>query len=160
MLSRLRKSSSGGEVIGIADGDGQHLVLEGQRQRPCRRWPSFRGPAASASGCRPDLLQIDDLEAVLFAQGLQELLFGDEAACHGGLADRLGGVLGLFEDFPQLVLIEETQIDEHLSEAALAAGARFSLPRLFLAESRLGGRSCRFRRLGLGLGPPAWLAAA
>ena len=103
--------------------------------------------------------KVDDLEAVLFGQGLQELVVGDQAARDCRLAGELTGALGLFEDVPELFLVNEAKVDQHLADAAAAAarpaalgdmpgggGGRRLLGRGLAIAGRFRGR---FRRHGL-----------
>ena len=93
----------GGANVGwIADGDGQHLVLEGQRQHLVDRRHRFRNERQHF-GRRLDLGEIDDLQIVLFGQRLEELLLGDEALLDGGLAGEDALVLRFVEDLPELL---------------------------------------------------------
>ena len=72
----------GAEVGRVADGDGQHLVLERQRQDLVDAGHRL-GDELQRLGRRLDLGEVDDLEAVLLGQGLQQLVLVDEAAADG-----------------------------------------------------------------------------
>ena len=85
--------------------------------------------------------------SVLFGQRLEQLVLVDEALGHGRLPGRHAGVLGLVEDVPELVVVDETEVDEHLAEFALAAARRAVAP-LLLGDGLLGGGAAG-RRLGL-----------
>jgi len=168
-VEQVAQVVQGRQIVGIADGDDQDLVLEGQRKHLVHAGHRL-GDELQRFGLRLDILQVDDLEVVLFAQRLEELVLGDEASGHGDLADRLGGVLGLFENLPQLIFVEEAQIDEHLAEATASARRGLGLPFLGsdgglggrLAVAGLGGRPFRggggLGGHGLGLGAGGRLA--
>jgi len=64
---------------------------------------------------------------VLLGQRLQELLLGDETAADRDLAGRLQVGLGLFEDRPELVLVDVAEVNKDLTDAASAAGVAFFL---------------------------------
>ena len=140
----------------VADGDGQHLVLEGQRQDLVDVGHRL-GHQRQRLRLRLDFLEVGDLEAVLFGQGLEQLVLVDEALRHGRLPGRHAGVLGLVEDVPELVVVDEAEVDEHLAELALAA-ARGAVGPFLLRGGLLGGRPSGGGRLRLGRGRRRWSA--
>ena len=75
---------------------------------------------------------------MLIGEGREQLVLGDEAARNGDLPGELAGVLRLVEDFPELVLVDEPEIDEHLAYLA-AARAHFPLRGLCRRGTRLLG---------------------
>src|SRR5262249_26850681 len=95
----------------------------------------------------------------LLGEGGEQLLLGDQAAGDGGLAGELAGVLGLLEDLPQLVLVDEAEVHQDGADlAGAAAGAGFLLGG---GGGLLGGRLARragLGRRGRGLGGGAGLA--
>jgi len=58
---------------------------------------------------------------VLLGEGLEELVFVNEAAVESGLPNAGAAAFGFFENFPKLLFGEEAQVDEDLSELAPAA---------------------------------------
>src|SRR5439155_17232446 len=64
------------------------------------------------------LAEVDGLEVVLLGHGLEQLLLVDQAAGHGHLAEALRGGLGLVEQLPELVVVDEAEVDEDLAELA------------------------------------------
>ena len=129
----------GGQVVRVADDDGQHLVLERQRQHLVDAGHRL-GDQRQRFGRRLDFLEVDDLQAELLGEGLEELVFGDEAAADGDLAGQLAGGLGFVEDVPELVVVDEAEVDEDLAERAadrLAASLLLDAAAPFLARRRL-----------------------
>src|SRR5207245_748507 len=97
---------------------------------------------------------VGDLQSMLLGEHLEELFVVDEAARDGDMAGELAGGLGLVEDAPELIVIDEAEIDEHLPDPALARRATvFPAPRRGLLarrrwrlRSRRGGLGCAGRR--------------
>jgi hypothetical protein len=62
--------------------------------------------------------QIDHLHAHLLGQGLRELLVGDQPHFFGDLAQQFTGVLLLLlQQHLELLVVDEAQVDENLTDA-------------------------------------------
>ena len=96
------------------------------------------------------VVEADDLHSLLFGQRERELVFGDELHRDGGLAGQFARLTMLIEDLPKLVVVDEAEIDEDLSDllacdrsapfasAVSAAAAAFAGPVRSLARRPFG----------------------
>ena len=147
------------QVGRVADGDGQHLVLEGQRQDLVDVGHRLRDQGQRLR-LRLDSCEVDDLQPCCSASAWSSWSSLMRPLRDGHLPGRHAGVLGLVEDLPELVVVDEAEVDEHLTELALAAALRAVGPFL-LRGGLLGGRAARRRlRLGRRAAPLVGLAGA
>ena len=112
----------------------QDLVDAGHRLGDQRRAPRACGLSSS---------RLTTFRPMLLGQRLQQLVLGDQAAADGDLADQLTPVfLASSSELPELVLVDEAEVDEHLADlAACRRCARASWRRLAGGGLRLAWRA-------------------
>ena len=109
----------GGHVLRIGHGDGENVVLERDGHDLVDVGHRLRNDFQHV-GRDVRLRQADDRHAPLLGQGFGHLRLGDEAHADRHLADDLTGtLLLLFQNVPELVLGEISEVDQDLSQTSL-----------------------------------------
>jgi hypothetical protein len=142
----------GGEVVRVAHDHGERVALELERQNLVDLRHVLRDELERFRG-RLGLLEVGDRQPVAFALGLQQLIFGHQAAVENDPRERLVCRSGLLKQVPELLLVDVAEIDENLTEFAVAAVGAYPSLGLVLGRRRLaalGGRLAGWFGGGLG----------
>ena len=107
----------GRQVVRVADGDGQHVVLEGRAAASCRRWPSSRGRAAAPRACGLTSSRLTTLRPCCSARAWSSCSSVIRPRSTATWPSGMAGALGLVEHLPELVFVDEAEIDEDLAES-------------------------------------------
>ena len=106
------------ELLRIAHGDGEHVVLEADGHDAVELGHGLRDHGQNVGG-HDQVGQADHLQAHLFAQPLHEVFFAEQAHANGHLAEEFGGPLPLLlKDHLHPLFGEETKVDQDLSDAS------------------------------------------
>jgi len=107
-----------GQVLRIASGQGQRAVVQHDRDHAIQLGHRV-GDRGEHGTIQLDLAQVDHLHVHLLGQRLSQLLVGDQRHLFGDLAQQFTGpLLLLLQQHLQLLVGDESEIDQNLSDAA------------------------------------------
>jgi hypothetical protein len=138
------------DVVGVGEGDDEFLVLAVDRDREDAVAP--RHVARQQLERRridDDVREVDRLHAEFLGQGVAQRRLGDEAELHQQAPDRHVRFRLLEQRDAQLVLGQDSLVDQDLPDVALGLGIGGRIQAILLPgllSSRAGRRGCARRR--------------